>query len=586
MKNVFISHSSHDKIIADMIVDSLESEGISSWIAPRDIPGGSNYGASIAKGLRECKILVLVFSKKSNESDAVFREVQMAFDQKKVIIPFRINDVQVSDDLSFYLSGLHWIDAVQKTTSVDILLKDVKHVLQNLGKRIKHSPSLPEHSAAFASRKEKTGLLKKRHVFSISAFLCFIIFAVVFIINSILNDDAGIPSIPYVHTPYGEMDESFYIAQDDQTEFEPLQRAPAPVDFITIRSGRDRFTFSTREEVLNLNGLFLQNAATDLLHYMRNLVELDLGMNYINDFTFLSDHPNLTRLHMSSMGLDDSIDFTPLATLSNLVELNISWNLISDLSFLTSLTNLVYLNLSGNHVSDLSFLEGLTNLVHLDLSRNHVSDLSFLEGLTNLVHLDLSRNHISDLSFLEGLTNLVHLNLSANAIEYFSPLKELPNLISLYLELSWLYDISFLSCFVNLVYLNLSQNNIRNIAPLAELTSLTNLRLGVNDIIDITPLSRNINLTNLSLHWNNISDITSLAHLTNLVGLNLSNNRISDITPLAYLINLVSLDLTNNNINDLSPFSEVMSLVLLFIRDNEITDWSPIAHIMYVVGRP
>ena len=53
MKSVFVSHSSKDKAVAGMIVESLENEGISAWIAPRDIPGGSDYGASIMKGLRE-----------------------------------------------------------------------------------------------------------------------------------------------------------------------------------------------------------------------------------------------------------------------------------------------------------------------------------------------------------------------------------------------------------------------------------------------------------------------------------------------------------------------------------------------------
>ena len=37
MKSVFISHSSKDKAIADLIVHSLEQEAISVWIAPRDI---------------------------------------------------------------------------------------------------------------------------------------------------------------------------------------------------------------------------------------------------------------------------------------------------------------------------------------------------------------------------------------------------------------------------------------------------------------------------------------------------------------------------------------------------------------------
>ena len=147
MKSVFISHSSKDKAIADVIVASLEQEGISVWIAPRDIPGGTDYGASIMKGLRECDVLVLVFSKASNESEAVIREVQLAFNEKKAIIPFRIEDTPVGDSLAFYLSGLHWIDAVQKKKrDLNVLQKDVKGVLQKLGREIKEKPPRPTNA--------------------------------------------------------------------------------------------------------------------------------------------------------------------------------------------------------------------------------------------------------------------------------------------------------------------------------------------------------------------------------------------------------------------------------------------------------
>ena len=161
MKNVFISHSSKDKTIADVIVAALEQEGISVWIAPRDIPGGTDYGASIMKGLRECEVLVLVFSEASNTSKAVIREVQLAFNENKSIIPFRIEDVPVSDSMAFYLSGLHWVDAVQKENNVDLLLKDVKGILQNLGNEIKKSHTAPEQSHVPPPSHAKPFLSKK-----------------------------------------------------------------------------------------------------------------------------------------------------------------------------------------------------------------------------------------------------------------------------------------------------------------------------------------------------------------------------------------------------------------------------------------
>jgi hypothetical protein len=42
--DVFISHSSKDKLTADAICHSLEQNGIRCWIAPRDVRAGANYG--------------------------------------------------------------------------------------------------------------------------------------------------------------------------------------------------------------------------------------------------------------------------------------------------------------------------------------------------------------------------------------------------------------------------------------------------------------------------------------------------------------------------------------------------------------
>ncbi|MCL2358073.1 MAG: TIR domain-containing protein [Defluviitaleaceae bacterium] len=110
-KTAFISHSSKDKSIADNIVACLEEQNIPCWIAPRNIPAGTNYGAAISAGLRECGVFVLVYSQNSNVSEAVFREVQLAFECRRPIIPVRIENIPPSDDLMFFLSGIQWVDA-------------------------------------------------------------------------------------------------------------------------------------------------------------------------------------------------------------------------------------------------------------------------------------------------------------------------------------------------------------------------------------------------------------------------------------------------------------------------------------------
>ena len=114
---VFISHSSADKSVADEVCAYLERNGVPCWIAPRDVTPGKNYGAAIVDAIDECDLFVLILSHESNRSGQVAREVERAASNNDVIIPFRIESVQPSRNLEFYVSSAHWLDAVKKPTS-------------------------------------------------------------------------------------------------------------------------------------------------------------------------------------------------------------------------------------------------------------------------------------------------------------------------------------------------------------------------------------------------------------------------------------------------------------------------------------
>src|SRR5438477_802716 len=56
--------------------------------------------------------MVLIFSEHSNKSEQVLREVQLASNSHLHIVQFRIQDVIPNDDLEYYLSAPHWLDAL------------------------------------------------------------------------------------------------------------------------------------------------------------------------------------------------------------------------------------------------------------------------------------------------------------------------------------------------------------------------------------------------------------------------------------------------------------------------------------------
>lgn len=111
-RDVFISYSQQDKLTADAICATLESAAIRCWIAPRDVQPGRSFAGEITRAIQASKIMVLIFSAHSNQSEQVLREVQLAVDSHLHIIQFRIEDVPASDDLKYFLSTPHWLDAL------------------------------------------------------------------------------------------------------------------------------------------------------------------------------------------------------------------------------------------------------------------------------------------------------------------------------------------------------------------------------------------------------------------------------------------------------------------------------------------
>jgi hypothetical protein len=110
--DVFISYSTKDKTVADAVCAKLESQKIRCWIAPRDVPAGQPFAASLVKAIRASSVIVLILSQGSNQSTHVLREVGEAVDSGIPILPLRIEDVNPTEELHYYIKSIHWLDAM------------------------------------------------------------------------------------------------------------------------------------------------------------------------------------------------------------------------------------------------------------------------------------------------------------------------------------------------------------------------------------------------------------------------------------------------------------------------------------------
>ncbi|MBN1637639.1 MAG: toll/interleukin-1 receptor domain-containing protein [Ignavibacteriales bacterium] len=108
---VYISYSTKDSEVTKKIVKYLEEAGVKCWMAPRDILPGIDWAKSIIDGIVTSKLMLLIFSKNSNESPQVLREVERAVNRQIPIMPFRIEEAPMSGSMEYFISSHHWFDA-------------------------------------------------------------------------------------------------------------------------------------------------------------------------------------------------------------------------------------------------------------------------------------------------------------------------------------------------------------------------------------------------------------------------------------------------------------------------------------------
>ncbi|XP_048248786.1 leucine-rich repeat and guanylate kinase domain-containing protein-like isoform X2 [Haliotis rufescens] len=144
---------------------------------------------------------------------------------------------------------------------------------------------------------------------------------------------------------------------------------------------------------------------------------LDLSSNMLDNLSALNYLPNLEELTASNNRLRK---VTEIQRCKKLQEVDLSGNRISDLSGLAGLPHLQILDVSSNQLSSLRSLGKLRSLEDLNVSHNKLSDLSYLGQIFPRLQIlsicDNSLNTWQDVCDLETMKELVEISLSGNPV--------------------------------------------------------------------------------------------------------------------------------------------------------------------------
>mgnify|MGYP000752597643 CR=1 FL=1 len=125
--DVFISYSRKDKAIVDEICELLNENSISFWRDVREIDPGSMFMGEIVDAIKGCKITLFVSSTNSNHSIYTAKEVALAFNEGKHIIPYKIDHSSFCKNMQFLFSDINFTEAIPYSRQKAMeLVSDIK----------------------------------------------------------------------------------------------------------------------------------------------------------------------------------------------------------------------------------------------------------------------------------------------------------------------------------------------------------------------------------------------------------------------------------------------------------------------------
>ena len=112
-QNIFISYAVRNADTVYPLVDSIASLGHEIWIDKQKLKGGDNWAGSIVRGLKAADKFCLMCSAEAFDSDNVRREVYLADKYKKPMLPVKLDDAMMPEDIEFFLIDRQYIDLTE-----------------------------------------------------------------------------------------------------------------------------------------------------------------------------------------------------------------------------------------------------------------------------------------------------------------------------------------------------------------------------------------------------------------------------------------------------------------------------------------
>ncbi len=537
-KDVFISYKSEEYDEAEWVRSTLENNGVSCWMAPACIPGGSSYATEIPQAIRNCKVFVLILSEKSQLSKWVPRELDQAINESKIVLPFMLEDCALKDDFNFYLTN------VQRYAAY----KNKSEAFEKMLIRIKAVISSDKESTVKAESSDK----KK----------------------------------------YGEQEPSVKVSDEYSVKSERAEKARVIPDIPEILKEKEQPKRKSKKKCIFAvcAAAFVSLILIGIISSVLNTVEI-AGKKYkTNDTTVSVYDAALTPEDIESIKKMKSISYIKLSNCT-LPSTDLSW--ITDASTISivncgltdehiktidfSSLNLTSIDVEGNEgITDLSALKNTAETIRtVSFNGCSVSDISFAEDLTDIYSFYADSNGITDIAALEKCNSLQIISINNNSIDSLIPLSNCSQLSEVYANSNKLTSLKGLEKAIRLEKLEADNNIIGSLEGLNNATILEKLSLRDNDL---TLISSEIigksaeTLNELHIDGNPVSDFSPIGTLKKLNILTLDNcDNLKSLDFLEDILSLEWLSAANCSVFSINGLQNCTALNYLDLGSNRIS---------------
>jgi len=194
-------------------------------------------------------------------------------------------------------------------------------------------------------------------------------------------------------------------------------------------------------------------------------------------------------------------------------------------------------------VGSIKLLEEYEHLRQIDLSGNLVEDVTPLGALVNLLKVDLSDNAIPSIDMLEQgmLPHLLHLNISGNHLTSLPPLR-MPQLKTAHFARNQIVTCNGFEGHLKLELLNLDENKLQALNGIQNMPKLKTLKVRSNSLTNAHGIVALEALEILDLSKNHLETLDgSWEHMQGVASVDVSGNQIATVQALEGLTSLPRL---------------------------------------------